>query len=78
MRIFVGNLHVNTSEGMLYDLFAAYGDVSSVIIATDSDGSPQGHGYVEMNEPDASRAIRQLNKINFMNQFLNIYGTDHS
>jgi RNA recognition motif-containing protein len=77
MRIFVGNLHVNASEGMLHDLFAVYGDVSSVTIATNSSGSPQGHGYVEMKEPDARRAIKQLNKINFMNQFLNIYGTGH-
>lgn len=73
----MGNLHLNTTEGMLHDLFAVYGEVASVTIATDGNGIPPGQGYVEMKEPDAIRAIQQLNKINFMNQFLNIYETGH-
>jgi len=77
MKIFVGNLHINASKSMLLQLFAAYGDVLSVTIATDSNGSPQGHGYVAMKEQDARKAIQQLNKINFMNQFLIIYEADH-
>lgn len=75
MRIFVGNLHVNTSESMLRDLFMAHGKVLSVTIAVDKKGTPEGYGDIEMKESDGLRAIKQLNKINFMNQFLNIYET---
>ncbi len=63
---------------MLHDLFATHGEVLSVIIATDDNGSPQGYGHVEMKELDAQKAIKQLNKINFMNQFLDIHETDHT
>ena len=73
MIIFVGNLHVNTSKGMLYHLFAEYGQVLAVAIAKDSNSCAQCYGYVNMKEQGARKAIKQLNKINFMNHFLNIH-----
>lgn len=77
MKIFVGNLHANASEVMLRDLFSQYGEVVSVMIATNEAGTPEGYGYVEMGKDENGyKAIGQLNKINFMNQFLDIYEAD--
>ncbi len=77
MKIFVGNLHTHTSEAMLHDLFLRFGEVVSVTIALDERGKPEYYGYVEMKEDEHGReAIRQLNKINFMNQFLDIREAD--
>ena len=74
MKIFIGNLHANASEVMLRDLFNQYGEVVSVMIATNESGVPEGYGYIEMEkDQNGYEAIRQLNKLNFMNQFLDIY-----
>lgn len=74
MKIFIGNLHANASEVMLRDLFNQYGEVISVTIVTNAAGNSEGYGYIEMEKDESGReAIRRLNKINFMNQFLDIY-----
>lgn len=42
-----------------------------------SYGKSLGFGYVVMNDDlDGIDSIRELNKINFMNQFLEIYRID--
>lgn len=77
MKIFIGGLHINTSETMLRDLFNNYGEVLSVVVVVDEMGKPEGYGYVEMeDEADGHEAIKKLNKINFMNQFLDVYKMD--
>lgn len=74
MKIFVENLHANASEGILRDLFSAYGQVLSTVIIVDDVGKPCGCGLVDMdNSIDGYEAIRRLNKINFMNQFLEVH-----
>lgn len=74
MKIFIGNLHANASEAMLRDLFSNYGEVHSIILILDENGRPSGYGYLEMiNQNCARTAIAQLNKINFMNRFLDVY-----
>jgi cold-inducible RNA-binding protein len=60
--IFVGNLDYETSEDELRRLFAAYGPVDRVSIATDRSGQPRGFAFVEMaNAEDAAKAITELN-----------------
>jgi cold-inducible RNA-binding protein len=60
--IFVGNLDYETSEDELRHLFAAYGPVDRVSIATDRSGQPRGFAFVEMaSAEDADRAIAELN-----------------
>ena len=63
MDIFVGNLNWETTEDELEDLFAPYGTVQSVRIATDREtGRSRGFGFVEM--PDASQAQEAIAGLN--------------
>jgi RNA recognition motif-containing protein len=61
--IFVGNLDYETSEDELRHLFATYGPVDGVRIATDRySGQPRGFAFVEMaSAGDADQAITELN-----------------
>jgi len=63
MKIFVGNLSFDIKENELRDLFAPYGNVTSVSIATDRyTGRPRGFGFVEMESDEAGNAaIEKLN-----------------
>jgi RNA recognition motif-containing protein len=63
MKIFVGNLSFDIKENELRDLFAPYGNVASVSIATDRyTGRPRGFGFVEMESDEAGNAaIEKLN-----------------
>ena len=63
MRIFVGNLSFNTSEGELETEFTAFGTVATVTILQDREtGRARGFGFVEMADPDeAKAAIQGLN-----------------
>ena len=55
MNIFVGNLTWSTTEDELTQLFAPYGSVDRVQIATDrATGRSRGFGFVEM--PDSTEA----------------------
>jgi cold-inducible RNA-binding protein len=61
--IFVGNLDYEATEDELRHLFAAYGPVDRIHIATDRDsGKPRGFAFVTMNNTDqADKAITELN-----------------
>ncbi len=61
--IFVGGLDYETSEDELRQLFAAYGQVDRVSIATDRySRQPRGFAFVEMaSAGDADKAIAALN-----------------
>ena len=63
MNIFVGNLSFKTSEEQLFDLFASYGEVTSVKIITDKfSGNSRGFAFVEMPEQEeAQNAVDNLN-----------------
>ena len=61
-RIYVGNLNFQCTEDDIRELFAQYGEVSSVALITDRDtGRSRGFGFVEMQDDDASAAIDALN-----------------
>ncbi|PKL77007.1 MAG: RNA-binding protein [Candidatus Melainabacteria bacterium HGW-Melainabacteria-1] len=63
MNIYVGNLSYQADEQSVGDLFAQYGEVSSVRVMTDREtGRPRGFGFVEMaSDADAQKAIAALN-----------------
>lgn len=62
-RIYVGNLSYQTTDDILQQAFAAYGDVSNVTILKDREtGRSRGFGFVEMaNDDEATAAISALN-----------------
>ena len=62
-KLYVGNLSYSTTEDTLRDLFAEFGQVSSVDIISDrATGRPKGFGFVEMaDNAAAQQAINALN-----------------
>ena len=72
-KIYVGNLPFETSESAVEQLFAAYGEVVSVVLPTDREtGRPRGFGFVEMDNADATKAIAALNGKEFGGRALNV------
>ena len=63
MNIFVGNVNWTTTEDELEELFAPYGSVDRIQIATDREtGRSRGFAFVEMpDEAEAHAAIEGLN-----------------
>ncbi|NBS17544.1 MAG: RNA-binding protein [Gammaproteobacteria bacterium] len=61
-NIYVGNLSFKTTQDELRDVFAQFGDVSSVNIITDRmTGQSKGFAFVEMEDAGAQSAIDKLN-----------------
>jgi RNA recognition motif-containing protein len=62
MRLFVGNLSFQTTEGDLQDAFAAHGTVADLKIMTDRmTGRSRGFAFVTMgSREEAEAAIRAL------------------
>jgi len=57
MKLYVGNMSFDTSEGTLRDTFAAFGDVEEVAVITDREtGRPRGFAFVTMRDEAAGRA----------------------
>lgn len=63
MNIYVGNMPYSMSEDELRELFAPYGEISSVSVITDKfSGQSKGFGFVEMpDNSEADQAIKALN-----------------
>jgi len=64
MNIYVGNLSYSVTEEELTELFAEYGEVSTVNIINDKfSGQSKGFGFIEMTkQSDAEEAIKALNE----------------
>ncbi|MDD5391572.1 MAG: RNA-binding protein [Thiothrix sp.] len=64
MNIYVGNLPYKITDTDMRELFAAYGEVSSVSMVKDKmTGQSKGFGFVEMPDAaEASAAIQGLNE----------------
>lgn len=62
MKLYVGNLSYNMSDGDLDQLFSTYGTVRSAQVIMDRDtGRSKGFGFVEMSsEQEAQAAIQGL------------------
>ncbi len=63
MKIYVGNLSYEVTEGDLQQAFEAFGHVDSASLIKDRDsGASKGFGFVEMpNDTEAKAAIEGLN-----------------
>ncbi len=63
MRIYVGNLQLEFSEGDVREMFGTHGQVDSVAIIRDRNtGRPKGIAFVEMpSSTQAEAAIKALN-----------------
>ena len=64
MRIYVGNLSFNTTEGDVRKLFEGQGPVGSCSLITDKmTGNSRGFAFVEMStDEEAQKAITELNE----------------
>ena len=60
---YVGNMSHETTDDRLRELFAQYGEVLEVRVATDNyTGRPRGFAFVDMATDEATRtAISELN-----------------
>lgn len=74
MNIYVGNVAFTATENQLSDLFAEYGEVSSVKIITDKfTGRSKGFAFVEMpNDSEANEALNALNGLEINGRNLNV------
>lgn len=69
----MGNLPFTAREEEVRSLFAAYGEVITVVLPTDREtGRPRGFGFVEMSNEDAQKAIDALNGTDFGGRTLNV------
>lgn len=62
MKLYVGNLPIDTSDSDLENLFSPYGTVMSARVAmTKYSGRSRGFGFVEMLRECGERAASELN-----------------
>jgi cold-inducible RNA-binding protein len=63
MKLYVGNLSFQTTEGALEELFAQYGTVTEAMLVMDKmTQRPRGFGFVTMGSAEeAQKAIEALN-----------------
>lgn len=72
-KLYVGNLPFTAQEDDIRNLFATYGDVTSVALISDREtGRPRGFGFVEMNEAGARSAIEALDGKDFQGRNLRV------
>ena len=74
MNIYVGNLSRFVTEEALRNLFAGFGQVTTVRLIKDKfSGEARGFGFVEMpNNEEAEKAIASLNGSDFEGQSLKV------
>ena len=74
MNIYVGNLSFDATEDEVRELFAVFGQVTSVSLIKDKfTGRPRGFGFVEMaNDGEAQKAIADLNGKDFKGRSMTI------
>ena len=71
MRLFISNLHPETTGSDLRRVFNDHGHViKSWIVLDEETGRPRGHGFVEMDFKDAMKAMKALNRSWFKNRRL--------
>ncbi|MCO7191171.1 MULTISPECIES: RNA-binding protein [unclassified Pseudoalteromonas] len=71
--LYVGNLPYRANEQVVRDLFEEKGQVFSVRLLKDKNtGKRRGFGFVEMPQPDALRAINELNESEFQQRTLKV------
>lgn len=73
MRLFISNLHPETTGSDLRRAFNAHGHViKSWIVLDEESGRSRGHGFVEMDFKDAMKAMKALDRSWFKNRRMHI------
>ena len=74
MKIYVGNLSFKTTDDILRDRFAEFGDVDEAVVVTDREtGRSRGFGFVTMpDDAQARDAIEAINGQEFEGRTLNV------
>ena len=73
MNIYVGNISYKSTEDDLGNLFAEFGDVTSVKIIQDKfTGRSKGFGFVEMSDEAGANAIESLDGFDHMGRNLRV------
>jgi RNA recognition motif-containing protein len=72
VRLFVGNLSYDATEGELRELFSQAGTVTQVRVPLDREtGRPRGFAFIDLEEPEhAQEAIRQFDQQSFKGRAL--------
>ena len=71
--IYVGNIPFHSTERDVRSLFTKYGSVVSVKLVTDQKtGGSRGFGFIEMEDPAAKDAIRNLDGQKFGGRSLRV------
>ncbi len=73
MQIYIVNLSRMTTVSHLVSLFLPFGAVrASKIVRDESTGHSLGFGFVEMEPHCGLRAIQKLNRLLFMNSYMEV------
>ncbi len=73
MKLYVGNMSFDTTQGSLEDLFGTYGQVEEVAVITDREtGRPRGFAFVTMDDEGGRKAIDELNGKEFEGRTLTV------
>jgi len=74
MNIYVGNLNYRLQEDDLREVFANYGEVTSVKLISDRiTGRAKGFGFVEMaNDDEGKQAVENLDGSELMDRELRV------
>ncbi|MFP4316446.1 MAG: RNA recognition motif domain-containing protein [Desulfovibrionales bacterium] len=73
VNIYVGNLPFSATEEDVENLFAEYGNVTSVKLITDQyTGRPRGFGFVEMDSEGGKNAVKALDGADFQGRNLKV------
>jgi RNA recognition motif-containing protein len=60
-KLYVGNFPWSTTEDDLRELFAPIGEVHDIALIRDRDtGRSRGFGFIQMDDADAEKAIKDL------------------
>lgn len=60
-KLYIGNLPYSFKDEDLANTFAEIGEVASAVVITDREtGRSKGFGFVEMEDADADKAIKEL------------------
>jgi len=71
--LYVGNLPWSATKEEVQSLFEAFGSVLSVKLVSDREtGRARGFGFVEMEDADAAKAIKELDGSSFGGRTLRV------
>lgn len=72
-KIYVGNLPENITEQILFTVFLTFGDIKSVEIPREPNGSHKGFAFVEFEEAeDSSHAVDNMHEAELFGSIIKV------